>query len=319
MKKRKIWYGRKGKEDKVVWKKNIGDDGWSPTMENESAYDNEGGYISENGNWKIYRDGRYYEREDGYENFKRDGDWLVYGMNEYGRVEKFYGRIETLSEAKRYVEAWVESKPEDFESGGSLPKEEPIRDVKMYYYGGEIEKRIIGGLGEEPEVSEECIDTSNPYDVQGQVEADENASQFCPITNSYKKQTWYLTAEYPEVAKVLRDVAPDLWIYYKYMQRISISFKDMIRFTTQTQNYFNASHTETYRFALSRQTGTRGVYRRTDLISENEEKYYEDAYTKGQEVQRDGQFPIPVELVDVADRFNEIKKKKEYVDFTEYG
>ena len=55
----------------IIWKKNIGDDGWSSTMENESAYDNEGGYISESGNWKIYRNGRSYERQDGYENFKR--------------------------------------------------------------------------------------------------------------------------------------------------------------------------------------------------------------------------------------------------------
>ena len=39
----------------IVWKKIIGDEGWSSTMETQNAYENEGGYISENGNWKIYK------------------------------------------------------------------------------------------------------------------------------------------------------------------------------------------------------------------------------------------------------------------------
>ena len=43
----------------IKWKKNIGDEGWTATMENENAYENEGGYISESGNWKIYRQGRW--------------------------------------------------------------------------------------------------------------------------------------------------------------------------------------------------------------------------------------------------------------------
>ena len=104
----------------IIWKKNIGDDGWSSTMENESAYDNEGGYISESGNWKIYRNGRSYERQDGYENFKRDGDWRVMGMNEYGRVEDFKGEFDTLIKAKKYVERWVEINPKDYAKGGKM-------------------------------------------------------------------------------------------------------------------------------------------------------------------------------------------------------
>ena len=107
-----------GLTSSIKWKKNIGDDGWSSTMENESAYDNEGGYISESGNWKIYRDGRFYERADGYENYKRDGYWIVMGMNEYGRLEDFKGEFETLSEAKKYVERWIEINPKDFAKGG---------------------------------------------------------------------------------------------------------------------------------------------------------------------------------------------------------
>ena len=50
------------KGGKVTWKKNIGEDGWSSTMENQSAYDNVGGYISESGNWIIFRDGRKMEK-----------------------------------------------------------------------------------------------------------------------------------------------------------------------------------------------------------------------------------------------------------------
>jgi ppGpp synthetase/RelA/SpoT-type nucleotidyltranferase len=108
-------------EGGVVWKKNIGDDGWSSTMENESAYDNEGGYISESGNWKIFRQGRwYYDKWQERENFKRDGDWRVMGMNEYGRVEDFMGEFETLIEAKKYVERWININPKDYEKGGDI-------------------------------------------------------------------------------------------------------------------------------------------------------------------------------------------------------
>jgi len=112
-------YFKKG--GKVTWKKNIGEDGWSSTMENESAYDNEGGYISESGNWKIYREGRWYIRQDdGLENFKRDGIWIVKGKNEYGRIEETYGYFESLKEAKQYVENWIQINPQDFKKGGKV-------------------------------------------------------------------------------------------------------------------------------------------------------------------------------------------------------
>ena len=115
-------YYAKGGE--ILWKKNIGYDGWSSTMENESAYDNEGGYISESGNWKIYRDGRYYyDKWQERENFKRDGDWIVMGMNENGQVEDYKGEFETLSEAKKYIDRWININTEDYEKGGALSKE----------------------------------------------------------------------------------------------------------------------------------------------------------------------------------------------------
>ena len=109
------------KGGKVTWKKNIGEDGWSSTMENQSAYDNVGGYISESGNWIIFRDGRWYRRqEDGEDNFKRDGIWIVQGKNEYGRIEDIYGEFETLKEAKDYVQNWVNINPQDFKKGGKV-------------------------------------------------------------------------------------------------------------------------------------------------------------------------------------------------------
>lgn len=116
--------GKKNRFDKggkVTWKKNIGEDGWSATMENQSAYDNEGGYISESGNWIIFRQGRWYVREDdGHNNFKRDGNWIVQGKNEYGLIEDIYGEFKTLKEAKDYVENWVNINPQDFKKGGKV-------------------------------------------------------------------------------------------------------------------------------------------------------------------------------------------------------
>lgn len=133
----------------IVWKKNIGDDGWSPTMENESAYDNEGGYVSESGNWKIYREGRFYEREDGYENFKRDGDWLVYGMNEDGQVEDWKGEFDTLSDAKKYVERWIEINPEDYAKGGVTEKDKLDEAIKHFEDKIKKQGRITNARDEE--------------------------------------------------------------------------------------------------------------------------------------------------------------------------
>ena len=97
----------------IVWKKNIGDEGWSSTMESNNAYENEGGYISENGNWKIYRSGRFYKRGWG-ENFERRGQWGVY------REEEFYGDFESLSDAKNYVNTWIAYNPNDYAKGGEV-------------------------------------------------------------------------------------------------------------------------------------------------------------------------------------------------------
>jgi len=127
----KIYYPNKyAKGGEILWKKNIGYDGWSSTMENESAYDNEGGYISESGNWKIYRDGRYYyDKWQERENFKRDGDWIVMGMNEYGRVEDYKGEFETLSEAKKYIDRWININTEDYEKGGMISVKDTLDEA----------------------------------------------------------------------------------------------------------------------------------------------------------------------------------------------
>ena len=97
----------------IVWKKNIGDEGWSSTMESNNAYENEGGYISENGNWKIYRSGRFYKRDWG-DNFERRGYWGVY------REEEFYGDFKSLSDAKNYVDTWIAYNPNDYAKGGTI-------------------------------------------------------------------------------------------------------------------------------------------------------------------------------------------------------
>ena len=178
--------------------------------------------------------------------------------------------------------------------------------TKMYYYGGEIERKVVTGITEEPSVSETIFIGANPYDVSGQKEAEQQNR------DKYRSTNWYLTAEYPEVAKVLRMVAPNLWIYYKYMQRLSISYNDMIRFSNECQNFFNGKHKETFLFDLSRPKGTRGVYRADFSIMDREKDSYEPAYKKGEQLDRDGQFPIPVEIVDVEDRyFQELADKKQ--------
>ena len=136
----------------IIWKKNIGFDGWSPTMESESAYENVGGYISENGNWLIHREGKFYERDWG-DNFERRGYWLVYGKNEYGQVEDLKGHFETLSEAKKYVERWVEINPKDYAKGGSTYAEGGR--VKYVLNGFEESIGYIMGSGNGVEVSRE--------------------------------------------------------------------------------------------------------------------------------------------------------------------
>jgi len=171
----------------IVWKKNIGDDGWSSTMENESAYDNEGGYISESGNWKIYRKGRFYEREDGYNNFKRDGDWIVMGMNEYGQVEDFKGHFDTLSEAKKYVERWIEINPEDYAKGGTI-------DKNLTYKG-----EVVGFKGD---------DTGGAVFL-GDIDIPKNSTpkSIIELAKSKFKRTWYV--EVSKDGEYLYEIADD--------------------------------------------------------------------------------------------------------------
>ena len=128
---------------KVEWVKNIGTDGWSAYMDGEDAYDNEGGYVSKNGNWKIFREGKFYERDWG-ENFERRGDWQVYSLNKYGFVEEHYGDFKTLSEAKKYVNNWIRINPKDYDfeyilknknthkQGGKLPKKQNMENNSDY-------------------------------------------------------------------------------------------------------------------------------------------------------------------------------------------
>lgn len=177
------------KGGEILWKKNIGDDGWSPTMENESAYDNEGGYISESGNWKIYRDGRFYERwEDGHQNFKRDGDWIVKGMNEYGQVEDFKGTFDTLSEAKKYVERWIEINPEDYEKGGKTKKAKTWKEKYNKKYGNDLDaSNSLSDIAEDTGVSKKGIQKiynkgigaykTNPSSVRPNVKSKEQWAQ----------------------------------------------------------------------------------------------------------------------------------------------
>lgn len=132
---------RKMAKGGIVWKKNIGNDGWSATMENESAYDNVGGYISESGNWKIFRDGRFYKREDGYENYKRDGNWIVEGNDD------FKGMFATLSEAKKYVERWIATNPKDYAKGGKIGFEGLAKKVAKNYEGKKVKPKFQSEYG----------------------------------------------------------------------------------------------------------------------------------------------------------------------------
>lgn len=261
--------------------------------------------------------------EDGY-GYSEYRNFPTKMYNEGGEVVDLFEQYETLPKKIQDIIEFYMSKYEEGDYDYSDSKEflekmekegytfeygldnEPYDLKRIYYYGGEIERKVVTGITEEPSVSETIFIGANPYDVSGQKEAEELNR------DKYRSTNWYLTAEYPEVAKVLRMVAPNLWIYYKYMQRLSISYKDMIRFSNECQNYFNGNHKETFLFDLSRPKGTRGVYRADFSISDRERDSYEPAYKKGQQLDREGQFPIPVEIVDVEDRYlQELAEKKQ--------
>ena len=166
----------------IVWKKNIGDDGWSSTMENESAYDNVGGYISESGNWKIYRNGRFYEREDGYKNFKRDGDWIVENKGE------FKGEFESLKIAKRIAEQWENKIPKEYAKGGKTKKAKTWKEKYNKKYGNELDaSNSLSDIAEDTGVSKKGIQQiynkgigaykTNPSSVRPNVKSKEQWAQ----------------------------------------------------------------------------------------------------------------------------------------------
>jgi hypothetical protein len=89
-------------------------------MEGENAYDNIGGYISESGNWLIYREGRYHKTEfDEDPQFIRDGVWGVFSIDKNGE-HSHYGDFPTLKLAKNYVDYWISANPQDYGKGGSI-------------------------------------------------------------------------------------------------------------------------------------------------------------------------------------------------------
>jgi|688.fasta_scaffold15615_22 hypothetical protein len=122
-------YMEKGGNIPIIWKKNIGEEGWSSTMEGKNPYENLGGYISDSGNWIIYRSGRWFlDKWDNQEKFIRDGNWVVQFKGE------FYGDLDSLTSAKNYVNDWIRAKPTEFKQGGEIEqyKEQGILDLNFY-------------------------------------------------------------------------------------------------------------------------------------------------------------------------------------------
>jgi hypothetical protein len=114
-------FAKGGKTDgSIKWKKNIGDEGWSSNMKNEAAYENQGGYISEDGDYTISQDVRFDNKMGIH---YRSGDWtadykekpltrkMVYG-NQF-EDETFW--FPTLKDAKRFVNQHAEKQ---FSKGG---------------------------------------------------------------------------------------------------------------------------------------------------------------------------------------------------------
>lgn len=120
----------------IKWQKNIHNiHGWKM-----SPYEFEGGYISENGNWKIFRNGSWrYDKWRNEDIFIRDGYWRVEGNKD------FKGEFDTLKEAKQYVERWININPDDFEKGGNIPKghTKVLETEDFSYYSDENGEYII--------------------------------------------------------------------------------------------------------------------------------------------------------------------------------
>ena len=101
------------KGGEVKWIKNIDEEfGW-----NENPYDHIGGYISEDGDYKIYQEGKWVKRDFG-ETFIRKGDWTVDYKDKpigYGSSERMY--LSNLKDAKEFVS---QINNEKFAKGGTI-------------------------------------------------------------------------------------------------------------------------------------------------------------------------------------------------------
>ena len=101
------------KGGEVKWIKNIDEEfGW-----NENPYDHIGGYISEDGDYKIYQEGKWVTRDFG-ETFIRKGDWTVDYKDKpigYGSSERMY--LSNLKDAKEFVS---QINNEKFAKGGTI-------------------------------------------------------------------------------------------------------------------------------------------------------------------------------------------------------
>ena len=101
------------KGGEVKWIKNIDEEfGW-----NENPFDHIGGYISEDGDYKIYQEGKWVTRDFG-ETFIRKGDWTVDYKDKpigYGSSERMY--LSNLKDAKEFVS---QINNEKFAKGGTI-------------------------------------------------------------------------------------------------------------------------------------------------------------------------------------------------------
>jgi len=88
------------KGGEIKWRKNISEEfGWK-----DNPYDHKGGYVSEDGDYVIYQEGRWVKRNWG-DTFVRDGSWTVDFKNEpinYGG-SKDRINLDSLKDAKEFV------------------------------------------------------------------------------------------------------------------------------------------------------------------------------------------------------------------------
>ena len=118
------------KGGEIKWKKNIDNlYGW-----NDNPYDHEGGYISEDGDFKIYRLGYWVQGNFGEEIFERNGGWTVNykdkPIGSKGSSERMV--VDRLKDIKEFVS---QINNEKFEKGGKVKKSD-ILNSAYYSKGG---------------------------------------------------------------------------------------------------------------------------------------------------------------------------------------